>query len=88
MMTTYLMTPSHLLTSAALSVFLSVSPSPGGADTMVKLHSNACARGLIAVMGDTPELVGTDSELDFVEVSFGRMCQTFAAMCQPYVSNI
>jgi hypothetical protein len=43
---------------------------------MVKLHSNACAKGLIAVMGDTPELVGTDSELDFVEVSFGRMCQT------------
>jgi len=48
----------------------------GGAETMVKLHSNACAKGLIAVMGDTPELVGTDSELDFVEVSFGRMCQT------------
>ena len=42
---------------------------------MVKLHSNACAKGLIAVMGDTPELVGTDSELDFVEVSFGRTCQ-------------
>lgn len=51
---------------------------------MVKLHSDACAKGLIAVMGDTPELVESDSELDFVEVSFGRTCQTFAAMCQPY----
>jgi hypothetical protein len=51
---------------------------------MVKLHSNACAKGLIAVMGDTPELVESDSELDFVEVSFGPICQTFAALCQPY----
>ena len=55
---------------------------------MVKLHSNACARGLIAVMGDTPELVGTDSELDFVEVSFGPMCRTSEAMFQLYVSII
>ena len=42
---------------------------------MVKLHSVASAKGLIAVMGDTPELVETGSELDFVEVSFGPMCR-------------
>lgn len=47
---------------------------------MVKLHSVACAKGLIAVMGDAPELVGTGSDLDFVEVSFSPMCQIFAAM--------
>jgi hypothetical protein len=50
---------------------------------MVKLHSDACAKGLIAVMGDTPELVESDSELDFVEVSFGPMCQHLQQCVNP-----